>query len=157
VSALRGRTRVPPAIPSAIPKEYEGVERFFCTVTKLEPYEYEVIIGWSTECNGGNACRIGSTYGMRSRGRRIIGSADYPFAGRGARRVRLEGGIVGYFVDTTCGAFCSDSKVFWKQGGYEYMVGLKVGKIAEIIEFANSAIRRSRKSRKAQGVVAQKM
>jgi hypothetical protein len=139
-SALKGKTRVPLVIPSALPKN-EGVDRFYCTVITLEPNEYEAIIGWSTECGGGNACRIGSFYGKRSLGGRIMGTGNYPFERRRARRVRLMGGITGYFVGATCGANCSDSKVFWKQGGYEYMVGLKMGEMTNVVALANSAIR----------------
>jgi len=35
----------------------------------------------------------------------------------------------------------SNSKVFWKQGGYEYMVGLKMGEMTNVVALANSAIR----------------
>ncbi|MDP9350324.1 MAG: hypothetical protein M3P51_02105, partial [Chloroflexota bacterium] len=73
----------------------------------------------------------------------IAGSRNYPFERRRARRVRLRGGITGYIVDATCEANCSDSKVFWKKGGYEYMVGLKAGAMANVVELANSAIRNS--------------
>ena len=139
-SALKGKTRVPLVIPSALPKN-EEVDRFYCTVITLEPNEYEAIIGWTTECGGGNACRIGSFYGKRSPGGRIMGTGNYHFEMRRARRVRLMGGITGYFVDATCGANCSDSKVFWKQGGYEYMVGLKMGEMTNVVALANSAIR----------------
>src|ERR1700730_3850442 len=142
-SALKGRTVVPLVIPSSLPKD-EEVDLFFCTVITLEPNEYEVIIGWDTECVGGTACRVGSLYGKRSRGSRITGTGNYPFERRRARRVRLRGGITGYFVDVTCGANCSDSKVFWKKDGYEDMVGLKAGKMANVVELANSAIQNRR-------------
>lgn len=148
--ALAGKTRVPLVIPSALPED-EGVGRFYCTVVTLGPHEYEVIIGWSTECGGGNACRVGSLYGRRARGGRITGSGNYPFERRRARRVRLGGGITGYFVDATCGANCSDSKVFWKQGGYEYMVGLKMGRMANVVALANSAIGNRRPARDVEG------
>src|SRR5690242_513768 len=62
VSVLRGKTRVPLAIPSSLPKN-ERVDRFFCTVITLKQNEYEVVIGWTTECDGGNACRVGSLSG----------------------------------------------------------------------------------------------
>jgi hypothetical protein len=143
VFALRGRTRVPLVIPPSLPKS-EGVDRFFCTVITLKRNEYEVIIGWATECDGGNACRVGSFSGRRSRGSRIEGSGNYRFESRRARRVRLRGGIIGYFVDSTCGANCSDSKVYWKRGGYEYMVGLKAARMANVVQLANSAIQNSR-------------
>jgi len=138
-TALKGKTRVPLVIPSALPKT-EEVDRFYCTIITLEPNKYEAIIGWTNECGGGNACRIGSFYGKRSLGGRIMGTGNYPFERRRARRVRLMGGITGYFVDATCGANCSDSKVFWKQGGYEYMVGLKMGEMTNVAALANSAI-----------------
>ena len=142
-SGLKGKTHVPLVIPSSLPNDF-GVDRFFCTIISLVPNEYEVIIGWDADCGGGNACRVGSFYGKRLAGSHITGSGNYPFERRRARRVRLRGGITGYFVDGTCGANCSDSKLFWKQGSYEYMVGLKLGEMKEVVELANSAIRNSR-------------
>src|SRR5262249_38502016 len=140
VSALKGKTRVPLVIPSALPKD-EGVDRFYCTGITLEANEYDIIIGWASECVGGSAGRVGSFYGKRSLSGRIMGTENYPFERRRARRVRLMGGITGYFVNATCGANCSYSKVFWKQGSYEYMVGLKMGKVTNVVALANSAIR----------------
>jgi hypothetical protein len=141
-SGLKGKTLVHLAIPSSLPDDF-GVDRFFCTIISLDPNEYEVIIGWNAECGGGNACRIGSFYGKRSEGSRITGSKNYHFERRRARRVRLREGITGYFVGGTCGANCSDSKLFWKQGSYEYMVGLKLGEMTDVVTLANSAIRNS--------------
>ena len=140
VSALKDKTRVPPAIPVSLPKKTE-VDRFFCTVITLQPNEYEVVIGWTADCGGGNACRVGGLYGKRSPGGRITGTDNYPFDRRRSRRVRLLRGIRGHFVEATCGANCSDSMVFWKRGGYEYMVGLKAEDVATVVELANSAIR----------------
>lgn len=140
VKVLQKQTRAKLSIPKTLPKSYADRAEFYCTITKLKRYEYEMIIGSSTECGGGNACRLGSLYGKRTKHKSITGTADYPFAYKTAKRVKLKKGITGYFVDATCGANCSDSKIFWKIDGWENMVGLKVGKIAQVIQLANSAI-----------------
>ncbi|MDQ3258518.1 MAG: hypothetical protein M3R15_32325 [Acidobacteriota bacterium] len=144
IPILARKTGVPVLVPSSLPYDREEVEQFFCTVTSLTHDEYEVTIGFSVDCGGGNACRIGSFTGKQSQGRRITGTDDFLFEAKRARRVKLSGGIVGYFVDATCGANCNDSKVYWKQGGYEYMVGLKAEKVSQVVKLANSAINRGR-------------
>ena len=54
--------------------------------------------------------------------------------------VALGDGIIGYFVEATCGANCSDATLTWEQDGYRYTVGIKARDKADLIEMANLAI-----------------
>jgi hypothetical protein len=139
-TVLKKKVSLKLAIPKMLPKTYADKEEFYCTVTKLQRDEYEVMIGYTADCNGGNACRLGSFYGKHTGQHRITGTDDYPFERKLAKPVQLRQGIKGYFVDATCGANCSDSKIFWTVNGWEYMVGLKVGKLSQVKQLANSAI-----------------
>jgi hypothetical protein len=140
LTVLKKKASLKLAVPKTLPKAYADQEEFYCTVTKLKGDEYEVMIGYTADCNGGNACRLGSFYGKHTGQDRITGTDDYPFERKSAKPVQLRKGIKGYFVDATCGANCSDSKIFWTVNGWEYMVGLKVGKLSQVKQLANSAI-----------------
>lgn len=140
LTVLKKKTGLKLAIPKTLPKTYADEEEFYCTVTKLKPDEYEVMVGYTSDCNGGNACRLGSFYGKQTGQRRITGTDNYPFERKQAKPVQLRQGIKGYFVDATCGANCSDAKIFWTVKGWEYMVGLKAGNLSQVKHFANSAI-----------------
>lgn len=140
ITVLKRKTKLKLSIPKALPNNYADDDEFYCTVTKLKPDEYEMMIGYTVDCSGGNACRLGSFYGKYTGQNRITGTANYPFERKQAKQVQLSKGIKGYFVNATCGANCSDSKIFWTVDGWEYMVGLKVGNLSQVKEFANSAI-----------------
>lgn len=141
VSALKGKTQVPLAIPRSPPKD-EVVGEFFGSVTTLKPNEYEVFIGFGAGCNGMPPCQIGVLTGHRVRGKRFMGSPNYyPGVLPRGRQVKLYGGITGCYRDYECAAGCGDSIAYWRQGGYEYMVGIRAEKMSVLIEFANSAIR----------------
>jgi len=43
--ALAHRTRIPRIVPASLPKDFEGVEQFFCTVITLEHNECERLGG----------------------------------------------------------------------------------------------------------------
>ncbi len=49
----------------------------------------------------------------------------------------------GYFIESTCGANCSDAQVFWIYGDFEYMVGLKGASLEDVTALANAAIENS--------------
>ncbi|HMV82801.1 MAG TPA: hypothetical protein PLD20_25925 [Blastocatellia bacterium] len=140
LTALKTKPSLRLAIPKMLPKAYADKDEFYCTVMRLKSDEYEVIIGYTVDCGGGNACRLGSLYGKNTGQNHITGTGDYPFERERAKPVQLRQGIKGYFIDSTCGANCSDSKIFWTVNGWEYMVGLKAGKLSQVKQFANSAI-----------------
>jgi hypothetical protein len=66
------------------------------------------------------ACRYGTVIGTNRSFQRLDGLRD-----KRPNPVRLRGGIKGFFYDTVCTVFCSDSYVAWSEGKYHYVIGLK--------------------------------
>ena len=92
------------------------------------------------DCLGAGACHYGSMMGSSVDGRFPVGTSLFPFDINQAQLVTLPIGIAGYFVESTCGANCSDAQVFWVFGGYQYMLGLKGGAEADVVALAHAAI-----------------
>jgi hypothetical protein len=155
---LQAVTQVPLRLPTRLPLTKEAPP-LYATVTVRNRTEYEIILGLSADCGGGNACRWGTLSGQQltpntpSIARQF---ADYtdpsyqpwtnlpPEIKKQFGPVKLTRGLSGFFVPATCGANCGDSMVLWEQNGFRYMVGIKVGKLKEVIDLANSAIENQR-------------
>ena len=60
-----------------------------------------------------------------------------------ARIYAMLNDIEAYFIESQCGANCDDAKVFWIYEGFQYMVGLKGGKQADVLNLANATIENS--------------
>jgi hypothetical protein len=58
--------------------------------------------------------------------------------------ITLARGIKGIFLPYNCGANCGTSKIVWEQSGYRYSIGIKSGRLKEVVSVANSAIENSR-------------
>ena len=109
---------------------------------------YDLVLGYTPDCTGGNACRLGSVRGMPKPVQSIEEfysfTKDPALKRRGSTEmmgiVSLSKGIQGWFIPSTCGANCSDALVVWDDGRYRYSVGIKVGDKASLVQMANSAI-----------------
>jgi hypothetical protein len=117
-----------------LPKFVPGAEeenKLYAIIESATPKKYEILLGYSPDCNGGTACRLGELFAeaVTSKTPRLSG-----------KRVSLAKGVVGYFVDFKCGANCSDATLSWRQQGVQYTIGLKAGDRASLIKMANSAI-----------------
>ena len=109
--------------------------------------QYTVILGYSPDCTGGNACRLGTITGELKPSQAIeqqfaefrhLSSehhSEEPMA-----TVQLSSNINGWFIPWVCGATCSDAQVVWDEYAYRYSVGIKVGDRASLERMANSAI-----------------
>ncbi|MDQ2900001.1 MAG: hypothetical protein M3Y07_09405 [Acidobacteriota bacterium] len=128
IPAIRAKWRLPVRVPAQLPDLGVGQDRIYAVLGAAGKSHYEIILGFTPDCTGGTACRVGAV------------SADAPPKKIAGKPVRLSRGIVGRFVDAVCGANCSDSTVSWKQGPASYTVGIKAGRLKELREMANSAI-----------------
>lgn len=126
--ALKAQTEVPIFLPGDIPG-IEPSEPLYAILESATASSYQILLAYTEDCNGGSACRLGGVLGTAA--------ADTPLNGK---PVALQNGITGYFVESTCGANCSDATLTWEQTGYRYTVGIKAGNEAELVEIANSAI-----------------
>jgi hypothetical protein len=110
---------------------YSGNEKLYANVVKVDAKGYEVILGFTPDCGGGTACRLGTLYAE------VVANNAAPLKGTA---VNLTDGIKGYFTDFTCGANCSDATLTWQSGNVRYTVGIKAGEVTSLTKMANSAI-----------------
>ncbi|MEH2182753.1 hypothetical protein [Nostoc sp.] len=127
---LKQKTQIKILLPKFIP-ESDGENPIYAIIEAVTQKKYEILLGFSPDCNGGTACRLGvlSAEAVTRKTPRLTGKS-----------VSLAKGITGYFVDFTCGANCSDATLSWRQQGVQYIVGLKAGDRTSLIKMANSAI-----------------
>ncbi len=131
--AVKRRTRVPVLLPGRVPSELSARHLFPTGGGSRRAYDLE--LGAVRRCGGANACFVGAFSGKR--GGRPSG-----------RRVRLRGGVRGYFIPTGCGASCSAPQVSFVRGGvvyvFQYRSGAKIKSRSEkdvMIGLASSALR----------------
>ena len=132
--------------PLMLPPEFpagEGLPAVQPYVITAEPGEYEISLDYGPDCHGAGACHYGSLAGKQVDSPLPVGIRNNPFEAERAQAVTLAYGIQGYFVESVCGANCSDAQVFWLYGGYQYMLGLKAGLQSDVINLANAAIENS--------------
>ncbi len=127
---LKQKTQIKILLPKFIP-ESDGENPVYAIIEAATQKKYDILIGFSPDCTGGTACRLGvvSAEAVTRNTPRLTG-----------KPVSLVKGITGYFVDFTCGANCSDATLTWRQQGVQYVVGLKAGDRTSLIKMANSAI-----------------
>ena len=116
-------------LPAILPYAYDIGQNF-----------YEISLDYGADCHGAGACHYGSLMGSGVNASLPVGTEYFPFDIAQSRMVTLEKGITGYFVESVCGANCSDAQVFWIYGGYQYMLGLKGGAESNVVALVNAAI-----------------
>lgn len=130
VAELKQKTKLNPLLPGYVPED--GDLPIYAVLESVNPESYQIILGYTEDCNGGNACRLGTTSAQT-----VTPETD-PLAGE---QVSLVNGISGYFVEADCsGANCSDATLSWEQDGDRYTVGIKAGQKETLVKMANSAI-----------------
>ncbi|BAZ32248.1 hypothetical protein NIES4074_47500 [Cylindrospermum sp. NIES-4074] len=127
---LKQKTQIRVLLPKFIP-ESDGELPIYAIIETATQKKYDIILGFSPNCNGGTACRLGTVAAeaVTSKTPRLRGKS-----------IVLTKGITGYFEDFKCGANCSDATVTWRQQGVQYTVGLKAGDRTSLVKMANSAI-----------------
>jgi len=133
-------------VPLMVPADFpggEGLPPIHPHVFTVEPGEYEISLGFGADCRGAGACHYGGLAGKKVESSEPTGTRSFEFDAARAVEVTLANGIEGYFVEGLCGANCDDSKVFWIWDGFEYMVGMKAGGQADVVDLANAAIENS--------------
>ncbi|MEB3308856.1 MAG: hypothetical protein VKJ02_01335 [Snowella sp.] len=129
IPSLKAKTRVPLRLPSYIPDADDSLP-LYAVIETANSSSYSLILGYTPDCGGGNACRLGSLSGEFIKKKQ-------PLTGK---RVKLMHNRTGYFTEATCGANCSDSTLTWQEGNYRYTVGIKVGDIQSLTKMANSTV-----------------
>jgi len=131
-------TGVPPMLPPEFP-----LSTLYPYIYIAEPGEYELSLDIIADCQGAGACHYGSMAGKKVDSSVPVGTQTIPFEAERAQKVLLVNGIEGYFIESACGASCSDAQVFWIYDGYQYVLGLKAAKQSDVLDLANAAISNS--------------
>ncbi|MEH2434799.1 MAG: hypothetical protein V7K25_11210 [Nostoc sp.] len=127
---LKQKTQIRILLPKFIP-ESDGENPIYAIIEAVTQKKYEILLGFSPDCNGASACRLG-VVSAEAVTRKTLHLTGKP--------VSLARGITGYFVDFSCGAGCSDATLTWRQQGVQYVVGVKAGDRTSLVKMANSAI-----------------
>ncbi len=127
---IKQETQIPILLPDYIFGS-DGATPVYATIETVTPSQYSLILGFTPDCTGGTACRLGTVSGEEL----SPNSPDLE-----GQAVPLDDGITGYFIDAVCGANCSDSTMTWDQDGTRYQMGIKAGKPEDLVKMANSAI-----------------
>lgn len=127
---LQQETQVPILLPDYIFGS-DGATPVYANIETVTPSQYQLILGFTPDCNGGTACRIGTVSGETI-------SPELPALE--GKTVPLDNDITGYFTEAVCAANCSDATVAWEENGARYLVGIKAGKPEDLVQMANSAI-----------------
>ncbi|MGK7904106.1 MAG: hypothetical protein AB4352_22395 [Hormoscilla sp.] len=126
---LQQQTQLSVLLPGFVPEaDYVPIYPILTSVTSSK---YEIMLGYTEDCNGGTACRLGMISAE------TITPAVKELTGE---KVDLPSGITAYFVDATCGANCSDATISWDHKGSRYTLGIKAGRKEDLVKMANSAI-----------------
>ena len=135
---LAAKTSVPLRLPDLHIAFGNQADALYAVLENADSSHYEVQVALTKDCPGSNYCHVGT----------VRGSTAPLVEDEGPRiPVTLEEGIKGYFIDATCAAFCDDSSVGWKEGGYFYSISLKAAKMQTLVKLANSAIVRGRRQK----------
>jgi len=130
---------ISPMLPAEFPVE-AGMPGLFPYVYAADAGRYELSLDFGEDCMGAGACHYGSLMVQRSPSDVPLGTEFNPVNVWTAQKVILEKGIQGYFVESVCGANCSDAQVFWVYNGFEYMVGLKGAPPDMVVGLANAIV-----------------
>jgi len=133
---------VPPILPAEFPVE-AGLPTIYPYIYSSDTGLYEATLDYGDDCFGAGACSFGSMMARKNEFGVPQGTENNPYDFGTARKVILAKGIQGYFIESQCGASCSDALIFWLYDGNEYMFGVKAASKENVIALANAAIENS--------------
>jgi hypothetical protein len=127
---LKQTSKFPILLPRIIPGS-EAENKLYAVIETATANKYGIILGFTSDCGGGNACRFGDISAE------IVTKKTPRLSGK---TVKLANGITAYFIDAKCGANCSDSTLTWRLKGVQYTAGIKAGKLRDLLQMANSFV-----------------
>jgi len=119
-------------LPTYVPHQHDAGVHLSAAVDDRSQWGYLVDIGYTPQCSGADACRLGSVTGGAEIDTPTI--FDYPRA----HHVRLHNGKQALYFPFTCGASCGDSVLAFQVDGIVYTVSVKGGSLQEVLAMANS-------------------
>jgi len=133
---LKEKTTVPPRLITYFPR-LDQADDLYVNVLSADSTGYEIVLGFTPDCEGQNVCGYGRLVGT-TRPFNEIEETD----GQKWVPVILVGRIKARYYDTQCAAYCSYSVVAWSEGKWHYLVELKAERKSLVVRAANSALAR---------------
>ena len=131
------RGGVPARLPAKLPELGQGKDPLYAVLGHADRNAYTIYLSFTPDCNGASVCRLGTLSGQALS---ALGSKKNAKAR--ANAVRLANGTIGVYAQSECGANCSDSVVRWREGAAEYSAGVKGGSREDVLQLANSCLKR---------------
>ena len=133
---LKEKTTVPPRLTTYFPRLGKA-DDLYVNVLSADSTGYEIVLGFTPDCEGQNVCGYGRLIGTTrsfNEIKEIEGQKWVP--------VTLAGRIKARYYDTQCAAYCSYSVVAWSEGKWHYLVEFRAERKSLVIRAANSALAR---------------
>jgi len=115
----------------------DSEDKLYAIVKSVNEGGYVIVLGGTPNCEGQHVCSFGTMIGTS---RPLDQIDEYDVTRRPRTLVKLRRGLTGFFYESVCGAYCSDSFITWNEGAYHYIIGLKAEKESNLLASVNSAI-----------------
>jgi len=148
-------TSIPVLLPTSIPREAlrnpAAEVPLYTSLDLAEQNAYEINLDAQPDCYGAGYCSFGLMGAERITADTESVDERYAFyldpnyqpvrrSEEPISEVQLVGGITGTFIPWVCGANCNTAKVYWKQDGIRYYVGIRMADKATVVAIANSMV-----------------
>lgn len=144
---------LPTSIPEVVLREPAPGqdEPFYPSIARADRGGYDINLDAIDQCYGAGYCNFGVLGAIRLTADTPTVDEEYSFyldptyqpmmrSEEPIATVTLSGGLTGTFIPWVCGANCNAAKVFWEEQGIRYFVGIRSGRMRDVVAIANSMI-----------------
>jgi hypothetical protein len=144
---------LPTSIPEVVLREPASGqdEPFYPSIARADRGGYDINLDAIDQCYGAGYCNFGVLGAIRLTADTPTVDEEYSFyldpeyqpmmrSEEPITTVTLSGGLTGIFIPWVCGANCNAAKVFWEEQGIRYFVGIRSGRMRDVVAIANAMI-----------------
>jgi hypothetical protein len=144
---------LPTQIPEAVLREPAPgqTDAFYTSSEVADRGGYEINLDATDQCYGAGYCNFGVLGAIRLTADTPTVDEEYSFyldpeyqpmmrSEEPITTVNLSGGLTGTFIPWVCGANCNAAKIFWEEQGIRYFVGIRSGRMRDVVAIVNSMI-----------------
>ena len=136
-------TGISPILPPVFSTE-DGLPPLVPYLIRSEFGSYRFSLDYGEDCQGAGACHYGSLAARKIDAGGGAEATILPILGTSSFiPLQLAYNIPGYFVESQCGANCSDAQISWIYNDTEYLMGIKSGSMEDLVTLANAALENS--------------
>ncbi|MGB3310531.1 MAG: hypothetical protein WBG32_09420 [Nodosilinea sp.] len=154
---VEAASNIPVLLPTSIPEVVLREpapgqdEPFYPSIARADRGGYDINLDAIDQCYGAGYCNFGVLGAIRLTADTPTVDEEYSFyldptyqpmmrSEEPITTVTLSGGITGTFIPWVCGANCNAAKVFWEEQGIRYFVGIRSGRMRDVVAIANAMI-----------------